>query len=435
MGDWKRHGRIEVRGTKYPGIFEVKSGGWFARARLKDPRTGYQVEICQQLEAADAASASAWLEVEKRKIREGVPTEKPKRERFSEYAARFVERHTKRGELRSAKTRERWAYTLEHHLLPALGAYFVDAIDKALIEDQIGKWADAIVPDWMEQRRKPQPALKRPRKNARPPAEPRSRKPRKYSPNTINGWLSILRVILAAAAEELQLPRDPMALVKDLDTSTHRTYTEEEPNSLRPEDAPRFVAEIKRRYPQHYAMVALGLATGLRPSSMRALRRRGPTPDVLWDTGEILVRRSVTLGEAMERTKTAKDQRLALPPALVQVLRRHTMQYQEEKQRESFLLFPSETGGFRSASVLDKPFREVSRAIGLTYKVTPRAMRRTFDDLARRANIRYVVAKAVAGWSTGRMHEHYATVGSDEMRASLAKVIKLAGVAGGRRAG
>ena len=31
------------------------------------------------------------------------------------------------------------------------------------------------------------------------------------------------------------------------------------------------------QYPQHYAMTLLGMATGLRPSSMRPIRRGGKT--------------------------------------------------------------------------------------------------------------------------------------------------------------
>jgi hypothetical protein len=33
----------------------------------------------------------------------------------------------------------------------------------------------------------------------------------------------------------------------------HETYTDEEPNSLRPEDVPRFLDEMLASWPQHYA--------------------------------------------------------------------------------------------------------------------------------------------------------------------------------------
>jgi hypothetical protein len=79
------------------------------------------------------------------------------------------------------------------------------------------------------------------------------------------------------------------------DTSEHEIYTEEEPNALTSEETAAFLACMKEEFPAQYAMTFLGFATGLRPSSMRPLRRAGATPDVLWDQGVILVRRSHTL--------------------------------------------------------------------------------------------------------------------------------------------
>ena len=56
----------------------------------------------------------------------------------------------------------------------------------------------------------------------------------------------------------------------------------------------RILEKMKDLFPQHFAVVALGFATGWRPSSLRPLRRTGPTPDVLWDENVILARRSHT---------------------------------------------------------------------------------------------------------------------------------------------
>ena len=53
------------------------------------------------------------------------------------------------------------------------------------------------------------------------------------------------------------------------------------------------------------AMTALGFATGLRPSSLRPLRRHGELAGVKWNESVLLVRRSRTVGdEVMETTKT-----------------------------------------------------------------------------------------------------------------------------------
>jgi hypothetical protein len=72
-------------------------------------------------------------------------------------------------------------------------------------------------------------------------------------------------------------------------------------------------------FPQHFAFCVLGFVAGLRPSTLRPLRRDN---DVLWDEGAILIRQSHTHGdEVMDITKTAQDQRIGLPVDLVEILR------------------------------------------------------------------------------------------------------------------
>jgi len=89
-----------------------------------------------------------------------------------------------------------------------------------------------------------------------------------FAPSTVNGWLAVMRVITKAAKRRLRLSRDPMDGVENLDTSEHETYTEEEPNTLLPEEVAPFVAKFRQMYPQHFAMLYLGLVTGLRPSTL-----------------------------------------------------------------------------------------------------------------------------------------------------------------------
>ena len=119
------------------------------------------------------------------------------------------------------------------------------------------------------------------------------------------------------------------------------------------------------------------------------MRRDGANADIKWDEGILLIRRSQTIGdEVMETTKTDLHQRLTLPRELFDVLRWHVNeQILHTKMRQSELLFPSVTGGFRAPSALDKLFDEVSKAIDLAFNFRPRGMRRTYQDLARAAGI------------------------------------------------
>jgi integrase len=255
-----------------------------------------------------------------------------------------------------------------------------------------------------------------------------------FSPHTVNGWLRILLTTLRQAVVDLDQEYDPTRGIKPLDTSTWHTYTEEEPNSLTVDEVPRFMAKARELHPQHFAMLALGLATGRRPTELRPLRRQGPTPDVLWKDGVLLVRRSETRGEVMERTKTGKRLRIPLPTDLMQILQEHMDALPDGPMRESELLFPSTSGGYRAPSCLDKPIDEIGKAAGIQKALSARFMRRTFQDLGRAANVHDYVVKAISGHSTTTMQEHYSSVSGDEVRSGLAKVIALAGLSSARPA-
>jgi integrase len=60
--------------------------------------------------------------------------------------------------------------------------------------------------------------------------------------------------------------------------------------------------------------------------------------------------------------------------------------------------------------------------LGWKVRVTPKGMRRTFQDLARKAEIHDFVARAISGHTTERMQRHYSTAQREEMRAAVGKV-------------
>ncbi len=95
------------------------------------------------------------------------------------------------------------------------------------------------------------------------------------------------------------------------------------------------------------------------------------------------------------------------------------------EQQESDLLFPSITGGFRAPTVLNKPFAQVAEAIELGFTFTQKGMRRTFNDLARAAEVKDLVTRSISGHLTERMQHHYSTVNPAEQRQSIGKVIDM----------
>ena len=55
-------------------------------------------------------------------------------------------------------------------------------------------------------------------------------------------------------------------------------------------------------------------------------------------------------------------------------------------------------------------------------------MRCTFQDLARAAEVKDIVTRAISGHATETMQHHYSSVGAAEKQTAIAKVIELAGV-------
>jgi hypothetical protein len=412
-----------------PGVWRRKDGGFRVRGRVVDPRTGQMRGVNRALpDCKRAREAAAILEAELEKIREGAVAALPTRiPPFHAFAATVFERKVASGAIASASRRATWEWALRVHLIPAFGELLVDKLTREDVE----RWKVEV--------------LLAPRTHARDDKRKREIVGGRYKPHTVNTLLEILRQITAEASEAFNFA-DPCRRLENVSKRGHRTYTYEEPNAVAPADVPRFLAEFRVRYPDHYAFVFLGFTTGLRPSSLRPLRARGPNADIKWDEGKLLVRRSHThKAEVMDSTKTDRDQVIALDTRQLEVLQWHVDRLEvENKRREkrspaiaaamraSELLFPASPtkwnrgGGFRSPSCLDKAFDNVAEILKLSYSVTPRAMRRTYQDLARAANVADIVTRSISGHATPDMQRHYSTVSGDEMREGLAKVIDIA---------
>jgi site-specific recombinase XerD len=379
-----------------PGVWRRKEGGFLVRGRVKDPRTGKLKQVrFNVMDTSDPNEALERLTAAMRAIREGTTQESQPSKRFAEFAVELLEEKVKEGKIASAGSRVKVASILECHLIPAFGEMYMDQIRHI----DIVTWRKGVADKIHDQA---------------------------YAPTTANSWLGLLRVTFKAATQRFELDRNPMDGIENFDTRLHHTYTEEEPNSLLAHEVPTFLAKMRELYPEFFAMVALGFATGWRPSTLRPIRRQGPRADVLWEQGQILVRRSHTeFKEVMEGPKNKRHQRVSLPEEIMSILRWHADRLPEGPMRESELLFPNPEGDFLDRSCLRKPFDDVNKALELKKRITPKAMRRTFQDLARAANVNDLVTRSVSGHATEAMQRHYSTVNQDEQREGLARVVSL----------
>jgi len=390
-----------------PGVWRRKEGGHVVRARAKEGTTGKLREIWKVLPDVDSATALVWLRDERTRVRAGVGSVKPASVLFSEFAASLLEQKVTVGDIRSARGRDKWSDVIEHLsrgtegkragvFVSGFGDMFIDKIHISHVD----AWKEAMA---------------------------RLVAAKDYAPTTINGWMAILRVIMKAAKRKHSLTHLATEGLENFDLSEHATYTEEEPNALAPEEVAPFMSTLKELHPEHFAMTYLGLITGLRPSSLRPIRRSGAETDVVWDKNRILVRRSHSLGdEVMRTTKQKRRYAIDLPEEAMDVLRWHVdTQLKTPEQKDSDLLFPAVNGKFRSPSVLNKPLADVATEIKLGKTITQRALRRTFNDLARAAQVNDLVTRSISGHLTERMQHHYSTVNAAEQREALAKVIRL----------
>lgn len=404
MPEWRfRWGYWIATTPSAPGVWRMRDGGYLvvvkARAGKGKPRATKQRAMHDATLPQAKAEAERLRESARLKAK-GLPMQP--QTPFAKFAAQLFAQKCEAGELNSAKTVERWETTLEKHLVPAFGRFYCEEITFAHLD----RWRDRLALDVEAE---------------------------KYSPRTVNGWISILKVISKKMSAKLD-KRDPADALSYLSTKKHRTYTPDEPNALTEKQTAAFLEYARVMYPQHYAFIYLGFATGLRPSEIRGIRRT----DVDWKTGELRIQQTHSLGQqAMEGTKTGLERRLWLPPAVMGVLREHLDSLTRPKMKASELLFPARHGGFRARSALDRPFADICARLKISPAVTPYAMRRTNKDLMRAAGQGDVVSKAISGHATDEMHEHYSTASPEEIRGAIGKITSLlrVGERAGKRAG
>ncbi len=418
----KRWGYEMSAKTVRPGIYRLKGGGFYGRRRFTGP-LGKPVPVYVLMDEVKTPAQAEFVLAAR--VAEEVARSKgeaPTMQLWSDFAVSRLEERIRRGKVESEATVERWK-----EAVPLFSAAWGHLDARLVTRAHIDRWLNTTVAEWMSKG-------KTVMRKRRVGDGPRRSRPlievpvtTVIAPSTVNGWLRVLRAICHAVKDKFDLPKSAFNGVEFFEEG--RIYTQEEPNALPPELVHDFMRIAREKYPQHYAMILLGMVTGLRPSSLRPLRRKGPEADLNWRTGVLLVRRSHSRKQlVMNKTKTKADGVITLPESVLEVLCDH-VQALEGPAAESDLLFPSITGGLRTRNVLAKPFAAIAAEMNLPFRFTPRGLRRSFNDLARVANIHDAVTRSISGHQTPEMQLHYSTARGNEQRAALEKTHAL--IAGG----
>jgi integrase/recombinase XerD len=385
---------IEMRqtgkATRFLGVYQVKRNVFRVRVSRLDPRKGVEKNterLFKGVSIQEAVQKRNEL-VEELSRAEGVG--EGTRIRVGVYAKSWLD--TKLATL-SPNTAERYVDALENHILSRLGGlgeFYFDSLKRMDVQEWINKEVAAG-----------------------------------YAPGTVRGWFTILRTLVRDAVADLGIAPDP----------THRvTLPEEpehsEPNALTPDELSRFLGVVKanKRYRRNYGLTVVLAFTGLRFCHASALKWE----DIDFENGIIRVVRRQVRGHVgpVSRRKRAPAE-LPLPSAIAEVLKEHRrwlIETQNPGLQEGWV-FPSLRGTLKTPSSLTKTWEGCLKAIGLKVRFTVHGLRRTFNDLTRRAGADGLVTRALTGHVTEAMTAHYSTVGLDEKREAVAGVVRLVSLA------
>ena len=313
--------------TRYPGITKLDTGRFRVRVQLQTDGARKEVDRIVCCPSVHQAAA------EQRRLREDLAKDRPEDRRPRRQTLRaFAKWWLASRVLRLAdSTADRYAATLDQHILPHLGDLDIDAIRREDIE----LWVAGRV------------------------------KAGKHLASTINGWLRVLKTLMADVAAEHQLP-DPTARVQPLPESPR---PEDDPNALTEEELRRLLAAFRERWPQHYPLMLTMAITGLRWGEVTALKWE----DLDREAGIIRVQRAHWKGK-VKTTKTKRPRMVAMPKELLAVLDqwRATLVRKQHPGLQAGWCFPSRTGGPRFSGTITKPMRRCLEKAKITKRVTRR---------------------------------------------------------------
>jgi len=363
------------------GITRIGEDHWELRARARCPDTGRKLSAKRRVRCTEAQAVLAREELVAQ-LFEG----RGKRQRvtFGAFASTWLERKMKRGGKASGiATRDA---NLRNHLLPRFGDWYVDAIRRKDVEAWLTDCAAG-----------------------------------KHAARTVNNWLQLLQNVVASAYRDMEMGPSPLERIEPLAVQRRKR---DDPNSLTSEQLRSFLGAVDALAGHRYAMVFLGFTTGLRFGELTALRWED-----LDEKGAALhVSRAQWRGKVGAPKTESSYRTITLVQEQLDALRDHrrAMVATQHTGIASGYVFPSTTGGFLSASGLNKLFARAAEEAGLPFRVTSHAMRRTFNNLLRQAGVGSVVLHSLTGHSSNAMTELYSTVGNEEKAGAVAVVVGIA---------
>jgi integrase len=227
----------------------------------------------------------------------------------------------------------------------------------------------------------------------------------------------VLRTLLNAAVAQGLIASNPATAVRALRERRDDDGDEDDwANALTPTELDSYLRSWRELYPEHFALIATLVLTGLRWGEATALM--WSDVEAAEQSAALRIRRSHVRGVLRNTTKTGKRRMVPFPAELASLLgdhRRALLATQHAGLDEGWV-FPNGAGKPRANGSLCDANRRVLKHAKIGKRVTIHGLRRTATDLLRRAAVDPVAAKAIIGHTTDRMREHYSTVNAEETR-------------------
>ncbi len=379
--------------TEIPGI--TRDGTkWILRAVVKGPN-GRRYEKQKQMEGAHENTKRAevrLLEDELEKLREELRQEAKAeakgtstRETVGAFAPQWLEHTATTGKTRKHVVEKR-LHHLEHFILPFIG----DKELRALRRSDVAAWMQAA-------------------------AGLRQQSGKLYGRVTLMGAWSTLRAMLRRAVILRDLEHDPTSgIVFDIgDHMGGESRPAKKPkDALTLDEVGRLIDAAKDEALDVRAMIVVQVATGMRFCEVSALEWR----DIDLEKASLRIERSQVGGVAGAPKTESTRRRVYLPDVVVEVLRSHKAEQERDPGPPCDvpgLVFPSRAGTYRTPAMLTKPLTRCCQIAGIDKRLSSHGLRRTANDLLRRANGDTVV-RAMIGHATSEMTRLYSNVDHDE---------------------
>ena len=358
---------------RHKGVTKLATQKYRVRVRATDPRTGTEKELKRVVRGTLEEALAI-----QRQMADELANDRPRqRLKLAEYGEVWLDH---RLETVKPSTAAKYVNDLRLHILPALGRLYVDSIRPADVKAFVARQLQA------------------------------------YAGWTVANRLRLLRILAKDALADGLTALDFCARVR---LPRVAQYTEDEPNLLTADQFQRVAQAVPTAW---YPLFATMAFTGLRWGEVSGLQ----WSDIDWRGGLIRVRRSNWKGRITTPKTEGSLRTVPMGEQLAGILQGH--QARLEARAHPCLVtgwvFSNARGGLHKGTPMRTVLQKAVARAGLTIRLTPHGLRRTFNDLARRV-ASSVVVRAIVGHVTEKMTEHYAVIDAGEKRAVQDAVLRL----------